>query len=146
MQWKDYNNSLIIWCLTQRPYYSKFRCMCVNVQMNSGNIHIKLLTAVTSDNEKRMRKNNCILYPFYDVLFFHKWGLKPTRLLCPWNSPGKNTGVGSLSLLLGIFLTQALNRGLLHCRQILYQLSYQGSPQIFINKYKLFLKAKTQWL
>ena len=38
------------------------------------------------------------------------------------------TGVGSLSLLKGIFPTQELNRGLLHCRQILYQLSYQGSP------------------
>ena len=44
--------------------------------------------------------------------------------------PGKpkNTGVGSLSFLQGIFLTQELNQGLLHCRQILYQLSYQGSP------------------
>ena len=40
----------------------------------------------------------------------------------------KNTGVGSLSLLQGIFLTQELNRGLLHCRQIVYQLSYHGSP------------------
>ena len=40
----------------------------------------------------------------------------------------KNTGVGSLSLLQGIFPTQELNQGLLHCRQILYQLSYQGSP------------------
>ena len=39
-----------------------------------------------------------------------------------------NTGVGGLSLLQGIFPTQALNLGLLHCRQILYQLSYQGSP------------------
>ena len=97
-------------------------------------------------------------------------GLEPTRLLCPWNSPGKNTevgchfllqgvfrtqgsnpglkprsptlqadcllaeppgkpkntGMGSLSLLRGIFLTQKSNQGLLHCRQILYQLSYQG--------------------
>ena len=52
----------------------------------------------------------------------------PPGLLCPWNSPGKNTGVGSHSLLQGIFLTQESNRGLLHCRQILYQLSYQGSP------------------
>ena len=44
--------------------------------------------------------------------------------------PGKpnNTGVGSLSLLQGIFLTQESNWSLLHCRQILYQLSYQGSP------------------
>ena len=40
----------------------------------------------------------------------------------------KNTGVGSLSLLQQIFLTQESNWGLLHCRQILYQLSYQGSP------------------
>ena len=39
----------------------------------------------------------------------------------------KNTGVGSLSLLQEIFLTQESNQGLLHCRQILYQLSYQGS-------------------
>ena len=41
----------------------------------------------------------------------------------------KNTGVGSLSLLQWIFLTQELNQGLLHCRWIVYQLSYQGSPQ-----------------
>ena len=39
----------------------------------------------------------------------------------------KNTGVGSLSLLHRIFLTQESNQGLLHCRWILYQLSYQGS-------------------
>ena len=49
----------------------------------------------------------------------------------PWNSPGQNTGVGSLSLLQGIFPTQRLNPGLLHCRQILYQLSQEGSPRIF---------------
>ena len=42
----------------------------------------------------------------------------------PWNSPGQNTGVGSLSLLQGIFPTQGLNSGLPHCRQILYQLSH----------------------
>ena len=40
----------------------------------------------------------------------------------------KNTGVGSLSLLQQIFPTQELNWGLLHCRRILYQLSYEGSP------------------
>ena len=89
--------------------------------------------------------------------------LQPRGLYTPWNFPGQNTGVGSLSLLQGIFptqglnlggfftswatkeaqedwvgslyllqwifLTQELNRGLLHCRQILYQLSYQGSPK-----------------
>ena len=50
------------------------------------------------------------------------------RFLCPWNSPGKNTGMGCHSLLQGIFLTQASNPSLLHCRQILYHLSHQGSP------------------
>ena len=54
-------------------------------------------------------------------------GLWPTRLLCPWDPPGKNAGVGSYSLLQGIILTQRLNPGLPHCRQILYQLNYQGS-------------------
>jgi len=44
----------------------------------------------------------------------------------PWNSPGQNTGVGSLSLLQGIFPTQGLNPGLTHCRQILYQLNHNG--------------------
>ena len=43
----------------------------------------------------------------------------------------KNTGVGSLSLLQGIFPTQEFNQGLLHCRRILYQLSYQGSPNMY---------------
>ena len=45
-----------------------------------------------------------------------------------WISPGQNTGVGSLSLRQWFFLTQGLNQGLLHCRWILYQLSYHGSP------------------
>ena len=44
---------------------------------------------------------------------------------CPWNSPGQNTGVGNLSLFQGIFPTQGSNPGLLHCRQILYQLSHK---------------------
>ena len=47
----------------------------------------------------------------------------------PWNSPGQNTGVGSLSLFQGIFPTQGSNPGLPHCRQILYQLRQQGSPE-----------------
>ena len=46
----------------------------------------------------------------------------------PWNSPGQNTGVGSLSLLWGIFPTQGSNPGLPHCRWILNHLSHKGSP------------------
>ena len=51
-------------------------------------------------------------------------------LYSPWNSLGQNTGTGSLSLLQGIFPTQGSNPGLLHCRQILYQLNHQGSPSL----------------
>ena len=54
-------------------------------------------------------------------------GLQHARLLCPWDSPGKNTGAGCHFLLQGIFPTQESNPGLLHCRQILYPLSYEGS-------------------
>ena len=54
----------------------------------------------------------------------------PHGLYSPWNSPGQNTGVGSLSLLQGIFPTQESNSGLPYCRQILYQLSHKGNPRI----------------
>ena len=56
----------------------------------------------------------------------------------PWNSPGQNTGVGSLSLLQGIFPTQGSNPVLLHCRQILYQLSHKGSPPKKVLKKVIF--------
>ena len=56
-------------------------------------------------------------------------GPSHSRLLCPWNSPGKNTGVGCNSLLQGIFPTHGSNPGLLLCRQICYCLSHQGSPK-----------------
>ena len=54
--------------------------------------------------------------------------LRPHRLHSSRNSLGQNTGMGSLSLLQGIFPTQGSNPGLPHCKQILYQLSHQGSP------------------
>ena len=54
------------------------------------------------------------------------YGLEPTKLLCPWNSPDKNIGVGCHFFLQGIFPTQGSNLGLSHCRQILYRLSHQG--------------------
>ena len=82
-----------------------------------------------------------ILPPLYKVLliFQHvarchslfllgRWKWKALTLYSPWNSPGQNTGVGSLSLLQRIFPPQGSNPGLWHCRQILYQLSHKGSP------------------
>ena len=65
--------------------------------------------------------------------------LRPHGPYSPWNSPGQNTGVGSLSLLQGIFPTQAVNPGLPHCRQILNQLSHKGSL-IFEIKWLQILK------
>ena len=53
--------------------------------------------------------------------------LRPHGLYSPWNSPGQDTGLGSLSLLQRIFPTQVSNSGLPHCRWILYQLSHKGS-------------------
>ena len=61
----------------------------------------------------------------------------------PAEPPGKpkNTGVGKLSLLQQILLTQESNQGLLHCRRILYQLSYQGSPSFLIGLFKMALAS-----
>ena len=75
---------------------------------------------------------------------FSSWGCKESDMTeqlsisLPAKPPGKlkNTGVGSLSLLQGIFPTQESNWGLLHCRRILYQLSY--------NSTNIFLEVKTQ--
>ena len=53
-----------------------------------------------------------------------------TGLLCPWDSPGKNTRMGSHSLLQGIFQIQGSNPGLPRCRQFIYHLSHQGSPDV----------------
>ena len=70
----------------------------------------------------------------------------------PSDPPGKpmSTGVGSLSLLQGILWTQELNRSLLHCRQILYQLSYQGSLSVLclllsIDTYTIVSIVKDIW-
>ena len=66
-------------------------------------------------------------------------GPYPARLLCPWDFPGKNTGVGCHSLLQGIFL-QELNQGFPHCRQILYSLSHQGRLDL------IYQSKDTEWL
>ena len=55
---------------------------------------------------------------------------RPHGLHSPWNSPGQNTGMGSLSLLQEIVPTQRSIPGLPYCRWVLYQLSHKGSPKI----------------
>ena len=66
-------------------------------------------------------------------------GLQPTRLLHPWDFPGKNTGVGCHFLLQKIFPTQGLNPGLPPCGKMLYRLSHQGTE----DKSKIQTQAKS---
>ena len=75
---------------------------------------------------KRRESENVSHSVMSDFLWPHR--LQPTRLLCSWNSPGQNTGVGCHSLPQGIFLTQGSNPGILPCRQFLYHLRHQGNP------------------
>ena len=69
--------------------------------------------------------------------------LWPHGLNTPLDSPGQNTGVGSLSLLQGIFPILGSNSGLPHCRQILYQLSHKGSPNVL--KWAAFLFSSSSF-
>ena len=62
------------------------------------------------------------------------------------SSPFEQPGVGSLSLLQQIFQTQGLNQGLLHCRRILYQLSYQGSPLLYICESHVGFLTVIKWM
>ena len=71
-------------------------------------------------------------------------GLQPTRLLHPWNFPGKSTGVGCHFLLQGIFPTQGSNSGLPCCRQTLYCVSHQGNL-CRCNHVIKFLWTECEW-
>ena len=90
---------------------------------NYHNIVNQLYSNIKSESESRSVASNSL----------QPHGLQPTRLLSPWNSLGKNTGVGSHSLLQGIFPTQGSNPGLPHCRQILYHPSPGGSDGSLIK-------------
>ena len=102
---------------------------------------------VMTYNGKESKKEMCVCVSrsvVSDSLRPHR--LQPARLLCPWDSPGKNTGVDCHNILQRIFPTQGLNPGLLHCRQILYCLSYREVLKkeivifIFIYHFAIHLK------
>ena len=79
-----------------------------------------------------LRKQSCLVDSVvFDSVRPHR--LQPARLFCPWDSLGKNIGVGCHALLQGIFLTQGSNPGLLHCRQILYHWATREAPYIHIH-------------
>ena len=94
-------------------------CFRQEGKKNNFEIHRALLTRSNWPGESESESRSVVSYSLW-----------PHGLYSPWNSPGSNTGVGSLSLLQGIFPTQGLNPGFPHCRWILYQLSHKGSPRI----------------
>ena len=81
----------------------------------------------------KVKLSVCVLVTQLCQILCNPMEYSPLRLLFPWNSPGKNTGVGcqflpAISSSRGIFLTQGLNPGLLHCKWTLYHLSHQRNP------------------
>ena len=97
-------------------------CVCEWVTQDSSSNHFAIHLKLTQ---------HCTLtFFFFLSRLVVSDSLRPHGLYSAWNSPDQNTGVGSLSLLQAIFSTQGSNPGLLHCRQILYQLSHKGSPRI----------------
>ena len=90
--------------------------------------HLAAHTAVWRSN-LTLRACSCLCSAVSNSLRPH--GLQPARLLCPWDSPGKNRGCHAL--LQGIFPTHGSTPGLLYCRQILYRLSYLGSRESLLE-------------
>ena len=86
--------------------------------------HAAVHGVTESDTIERLNSKSIIRYMICNLY---------TRLLHPWDFPGKNTGMDCHFLLQEIFPTQGWNPGLPHCRQILYQLSCQGIPFVFLD-------------
>ena len=99
---------------------------------------------VVAESDATERLNN-IDYIKYQLTLSRVWLFATPWTVCslplwplwPWNSPGKNAGVGSHSLLQGIFLIQGLNMGPLHYRQILSRLSHQGTYIVESNYFEV---------
>ena len=142
LQQSEYKNNLSRRCHTRTHVHTHTH---TEEYYPAIKIEILPLATIWLDLEVNMQRQ--ILYNFImqhacsvasvvsDFLLPH--GLQPTRLLCPWDSPGQNTGMGCHFLLQGIFPTQGLNPDLLHCKQILYCLSHWGSSLYVESKTKI---------
>ena len=124
MCWKD----IVCICMCIYAYVCEYMPTYMNVILWLI-IKITLLSLFVIESESRSVMS--------DSLWSH-------GLYSLWNSPGQNTGVGSLSLLQGIFPTQESNPVLPHCRGILYQLSHKGSPKLLEWVAYLFSKGSSQ--
>ena len=110
---------------------SKLLISCVLPYVFTGLLHCRLTLYLLSHQGSPINYCVCVSR----LVMFNSsrlYGLQPTRLLSPWDFPGKNTGVGCHFFLQRIFLTQRLNQFLLHCRQVLYHLSHQGSSNYLL--------------
>ena len=118
------NNALLIWFVVRIKWNNTCICKC----FISVAIFNLIFTNTTEKEHYHLRKEANLKKAPWTV-----------RLLCPWNSPGKNIGVWSHSLLQGIFLTQGLNPDLLHYRQTFYHLTHQGIPvRICFTHFNIF--------
>ena len=129
-------------CLKEKHSHYLIRCIMLGIALPGLN-YLKFSKAppilgnmfkslVGYSKQVRKRKNVLVVQSCPILCDPMDWN---PSLLCPWNSPGENTGVNSHSLLQGIFPTQGLNPHLLcllHCRHILYHLSHQGSPSAIL--------------
>ena len=100
-----------------------FICFALKAQVNHTSVSTKNKDTWTPTEGSR------VVYGSYVNLTCNPMDYNPP-IICPWDSLGKNNGVGCHALLQGIFLTHELNLGVLFCRQILYRLSHQGSPEL----------------
>ena len=108
-----------------------YKCLLSSASLLSVNSFLATSLHEGGGEAEQKAMASCIyLLKWCEGCSFMSDSLWPHRLYSPWNSPGQNTGVSNLSLLQGIFLTQGSNPGIPHCRQILYQLNYKGSPAI----------------
>ena len=102
---------------------------------------VKNFGAVSEAEEDVFREFSCCFYDPIVESGSHSVvsdPLRPHGLYSPWNSPGQNTGVGSLSLFQRIFPTQGSKPSVPHWKWILYQLSHKGSPWILPIDFWLF--------
>ena len=125
--WNTRKHLLFNHIRTLLPQPGAFPCSPRRIHKDHGVSHLCVRTSKCFLGAKHCGSVSVSCSVVSDSLQPHE--LQPSRLLCPWDSQGKNTGVGCHFLLQGIFLTQGSNPGLLHCRQILYHLSLQGTRQ-----------------
>ena len=109
--------------------YDFLKSQCYYEQWNCLNLLQKARTFQNTLVSLEPRTASHTLWKWSESRSVMSDSLQPHGLYSPWNSPGQNTRVGSLSLLQWIFLIQGSNPGMPYCR-ILYQLNHQGSPRI----------------